>query len=55
MAANGKRLAELIETISPQYATYAKGYKAFYDALRADGFTDLQALEIVKARELTPG
>lgn len=55
MAANGRRLAEFIETMRPQYATYAKGYKAFFDALRAEGFTDVQALEIVKARGLTPG
>ena len=48
------RLQEIFEAIIKEYPLYAKQYKAYYDALVSVGFTDVQALEIVKTQGYSP-
>lgn len=48
------RLIEIFDAIIKEYPVYAKQYKAYYDALVSVGFTDVQALEIVKIQGYSP-
>jgi hypothetical protein len=51
---NTKRLAEAAAVMVEMYPVYAKLLKAYYDALIAEGFNPVQALEIVKGTGMFP-
>lgn len=54
LRANQSRMVEGMEIVKGMYEAYAKQYKAYYDALVAQGFTSEQAMEIVKAHGWIP-
>lgn len=54
LRANLPRIKEAAEIVRAQYPILARNYKAFYDALIAEGFTSEQALDVVKVKGWLP-
>jgi len=54
LKANRPRLAEAMALVAETYVEYAKQYRAYFNALTAQGFTPEQAMEIIKAHGWVP-
>lgn len=54
MKANLPIIRELMAFTAERYSTYARQYKTYFDALILEGFTQEQAMEIIKAHGWMP-